>query len=220
MTAASGSELCYTIDAVPVPPPDFLPNGRSAPKISGRSQVKGVAFRTVLWSVEQLSGAHQVTAVLARLSPPAREALRYGEVVAGGWYPVEWYAELLNAIAFTSHGGIDVIRSIAAIAIDHDITGVYRFLVEQLNPVTVTTIFGKLFPRYYSTGSIRVVSETRKHFRFHVNGCVGFTELMWQEIYASGKHLLLKSGAKNVHHHIVEGGKDGDQHLVIDARWE
>lgn len=192
----------------------------SAPKVQGRSQVKGVAFKTVLWSLEKLSGATRVSSALDRMSLMPREALRYGEVVPSGWYPVEWYAELLQAIVDTSNGGADVIRNIAALAVDRDISGVYRFLVERLNPATVAALVCKLFPRYYSSGEISVEPDGSKHYRVHITHCVGFTELMWQEIYASGKHLVVRSGAKNPKHYILEGGKDGDSHIKIDARWE
>lgn len=192
----------------------------NAPKISGRSQVKGVAFKTVIWSLEQLSGAPKVTASLERMSPPVRDALRYGEVVPSGWYPVQWYAALLQAIVDTSTGGADVIRNIAALAIDRDITGVYRFLVEHLSPATVASLVCKLFPRYYSSGHVRVEAEGSKHFRVYITDCAGFTELIWQEIYASGKHLVARSGAKNAKYYVLEGGKDGDTRMIVDARWD
>lgn len=179
-----------------------------------------MAFRTVLWSLEKLSGAQRVAATLDRMKSPGKEALRYGEVVASGWYPVEWYAELLQSIVDSSNGSADVIRSIAVLAIDRDISGVYRFLVERLNPATVAALVCKLFPRYYTTGNIRVEPDGAKHFRVYMTECVGFTELMWQEIYASGKHLVARSGARNPKHYVLEGGKDGDPHMVIDARWE
>ena len=167
-----------------------------------------------------LRGPQRVAAALERMSSPAREALRYGEVVASGWYPVGWYAELLQAIVDSSNGSADVVRSIAVVAIDRDINGVYRFLVERLNPGTVAALVCKLFPRYYSSGNIRVEAVGAKHFRVYIGDCIGFTELMWQELYASGKHLVARSGAKNPRHYILEGGKDGDSHIVIDARWE
>jgi hypothetical protein len=196
------------------------PKSPRAPKVSGRSQVKGVAFKTVLWSLEQMNGAQRVSATLERMNSPAREALRYGEVVPSGWYPVEWYAQLLQAIVDTSHGGADVIRSIAVMAIDRDVSGVYRFLVERLSPATVASLVCKLFPRYYSCGNIRVESAGPKHYRVHIGDCVGFTELIWQEIYAAGKHLMIRSGTKNPRHYVLEGGKDGDSTMLVDARWE
>jgi len=149
-----------------------------------------------------------------------RQAIHYGQLVPGGWYPVSWYAELLAAIVKTTNGGIDAIRNVARACVDHDIRGVYRFLVEHLNPGTVVTIYGKLFPRYYTPGKVTVERDSDTHFALRVQGCLGFTALMWQEIYASGKHLLTLSGASNIRHRMVEGGKDGDTHMIVEARWE
>jgi hypothetical protein len=167
-----------------------------------------------------LNGPQRLANSLERMSSPAREALRYGEVVPSGWYPVEWYADLLQSIVDTSNGGAEVIRNIAAIAIERDITGVYRFLVEHLNPATVAALVCKLFPRYYSSGTIRVETHGPKHFRVYMCDCVGFTELMWQEIYASGKFLVGRSGAKSPKYYVMEGGKDADSQMIVDARWE
>lgn len=195
------------------------PPPRSLSVAPGTSQVKGVAFRTVLWSVEHLYGPQQVNAVLEHMSGEARQALHYGQLVSGGWYPVSWYAELLTAIVKSTNGGFDVIRNVASLCIDHDIRGVYRLLVEHLNPGTVVAIYGKLFPRYYTPGKVTVERESSTHFALQVQNCFGFSSLMWHEIYASGKHLLTLSGASNIRHRIVEGGKDGDSYMTVEARW-
>ncbi len=184
-----------------------------------QSLVKGVAFRSVLWSVEHLFGPQQVNGVLEHMNAEPRQALHYGQLVSGGWYPVSWYAELLAAIVKSTNGGVDVIRNVANACVEHDITGVYRFLVEHLNPGTVVAIYGKLFPRYYTPGRVTVDRDSNTHFALRVQNCDGFSGLMWQEIYAAGKHLLTLSGASNIRHRILEGGKEGDTHMTVEARW-
>lgn len=205
---------------IPVTYAPSRPPTRADSIAPARSQVKGVAFRTVLWSVEHLFGPQQVNATLEHMSAEAREALHYGHLVSGGWYPVSWYAELLQAIVKSTNGGVDVLRNVANTCVDHDIKGVYRFLVEHLNPGTVVAIYGKLFPRYYTPGKVTVERDSSNHFALRVQNCNGFSGLMWHEIYAAGKHLLTLSGAKNIRHRIVEGGKDGDAFMTVEARWE
>jgi hypothetical protein len=196
------------------------PPPRAASVAPGTSQVKGVAFRTVLWSVEHLFGPQQVNAMMEHMGSEPRQALHYGQLVSGGWYPVSWYAELLTSIVKSTNGGLDVIRNVANLCVDHDIRGVYRFLVEHLNPGTVVTVYSKLFPRYYTPGKVTVDRESNTHFALRVQNCFGFSGLMWHEIYASGKYLLTLSGASNVRHRLIEGGKDGDTHMTVEARWD
>jgi hypothetical protein len=132
---------------------------------------------------------------------------------------VAWYADLLQAIVKTNKGQPDVIRRIAELSIERDVQGVYRFLVEHLNPSTVVSLCSKLFPRYYTPGKMQVAREGSTQFKLRIDGCVGFSALMWQEVYASGKHLLTLSGASNIRVHLVDGGKDSDTHIAVDARW-
>lgn len=204
---------------IPVTLSPSRPPVRAASIAPGTSQVKGVAFRTVLWSVEHLFGAQQVNTLMEHMDAEPRQALHYGQLVSGGWYPVAWYAQLLAAIVKSTNGGSDVIRNVASVCVEHDIKGVYRFLVEHLNPGTVVTIYSKLFPRYYTPGKVTVERDSDTHFALRVQNCLGFSALMWHEIYASGKHLLTLSGATDIRHRMVEGGKDGDTHMTVEARW-
>lgn len=199
-------------------PPSLPPSLR--PPGGARSWVKGVAFRTVLLSFERLHGQSRVNLALSHLNDEARTALRYGTLLPSGWYPVEWYADLLQAVVKASHGGSDVIRNIATMSVEHDVRGVYRFFVEHLKPATVLSVYGKLFPRYYSPGKLTVIREDARHFTVHVRDCLGFTALMWQEIHASGRHLLTLSGASNVRDRVTKGGRDGDAFMVVEASWQ
>lgn len=204
--------------SVPSQPPSTLVSLR--PPSDARSWVKGVAFRTVLLSFEKLQGQDQVNLALSQLNDEARTALRYGTVVPSGWYPVEWYAELLQCVVKASNGGSEIIRNIATMSVEHDVRGVYRFFVEHLNPATVLSVYGKLFPRYYSPGKLTVLREDVHHFTIDVRDCLGFTALMWQEIHASGRHLLSLSGATNIKDWVAKGGRDGDTFMVVEASWQ
>jgi hypothetical protein len=157
---------------------------------------------------------------MGHMSEDARRALRYGTVISGGWYPVEWYADLLQGVVRATNGNVEIIRNIATLSVEHDIKGVYRFFVEHLNPATIVGVYAKLFSRYYTTGKLLVEREGSHQFTLRIQDSVGFTALMWQEIYASGRHLLTLSGATNIRHRITEGGRDGDAHMVVEARWD
>src|SRR5262245_60952272 len=60
-------------------------------------KLKGINFRGLTAALERRPGV-DVSRVLAAVAGPAGEALRAGEIVAGGWYPASYYDALLAAV--------------------------------------------------------------------------------------------------------------------------
>jgi len=58
----------------------------------------------------------------------------YGQVVASGWYDIEWYKELLQAIVDQSGGRHAIIERIGILANQRDLKGIYRLLGKLLSP--------------------------------------------------------------------------------------
>ena len=179
-------------------------------------RVKGVAFRSVLASLTELRGQPAVNRVLKALSDEDRSALEY-RVVQTGWYPVELYRTLLDAIALEANDGDSVIRAIGGASIRRDVTGVYRAFFKILSPESVLTLSGRLFSVYYDTGSLSIAASGPGYARCEYQGCRGFDRHMWLELEGSSESLLQLAGARSPKARILRGG-DGEG-CTIEARW-
>lgn len=182
------------------------------------SKVKGVAFRSVLAALEELRSKSMVERVLGSLSSDDRSSIEF-RVVNTGWYPIELYATLLDAIATVSGEGDSLVRAVGATALRRDVTGVYRVMFRVFSPENVLTISAKLFGFYYDTGSLAIVEKRQGYARSEYQRCKGFSRLMWVELLGSSEEMLSIAGARNAKGRIVRGGDDGDGACVIEVAW-
>lgn len=183
------------------------------------SKVKGVAFRSVLAALEELRGKAVVDRALASLSADDRSSIEF-RVVNTGWYPIELYCTLLQAIATSSGEGESLVRSIGATALRRDVTGVYKVMFRVFSPESVLAISGKLFGFYYDTGSLSITERRHGYARSEYQRCKGFSRLMWIELLGSSEEMLTIAGAKNPRGRIVRGADDPDGACVIEVSWE
>src|SRR5262245_57643997 len=93
---------------------------------------KGSSFLGVLKALEALRGTEARERVLGALQGEISEPLRYGQVLAMGWYPVTWYAELHAAIDRCLGEGPALARKLSHHATLADINSIYRFVAAML----------------------------------------------------------------------------------------
>jgi hypothetical protein len=189
------------------------------PEADRTLQVKGLCFKSVINSVARLRGADGRQKLMAELSPNIREKLEYGHIVNGGWYPVEWYRELLSAVCTSSGEGRALIREVGAECSRQDLTGVYRVFTRLLSPQTLFAGAMRLFKSYYDHGQVWVVHARAGAAHAVWRGCEGFDQNMWDEVLGSVTAILELGGAADVRLRIVTGGGDGDSHLETWAYW-
>jgi hypothetical protein len=194
-----------------------LETSGGAPDRSG-ARVKGVAFRSVIASLEELRGAAAVESMYARLPEAARGTVRYS-IVNTGWYGIELYRALLEAIEAEGADQPNFLRRIGGLSIRRDITGVYRVLFKILSPETILALSGKLFGHYYDTGSVEIAEGRSGYARAEYVGCRGFDRRMWLEILGSAEELLTFGGAKNLEIDITRGGAAGSNFCTFVATW-
>src|SRR5437868_2301798 len=118
-------------------------------------RAKGMAFRAFLTTLERLRGTDAVEATLAALPPEIARALRLGEVVASGWYPVEWYRELHTAMnSACGEPGLDLSRRIGFESTVADFRGVYRLLLRVVSTETLVSQAPRLFGMFFEGGEV------------------------------------------------------------------
>lgn len=182
-------------------------------------RVKGIAFRTVVKTLDQLRGDAVVERALRKLPAYLGDGLRHNTISASNWYPIDWYRDLFSAIVSTTGEGEAIVREIGHRAAYADMSSVYKGIYKLLSPEVVLALSARLFSNYYDTGSVKIV-ESREHFvRATWTGCVGFDRNLWLEVLASCETYLELSGAHDVRTLVHSGAGANDDHMDVRAQW-
>jgi hypothetical protein len=193
------------------------PRSACAPEV----QAKGQSFRAFLPAVARICGPKMVPTVLdALVDEDVRDAMRYGRIVATGWYPVAWYRALHAAAQLATHGGSDLARRIGHDAMNEDLGSLHRFVASMLAPQTLFRIGNRIFSTYWRGGDVKTVEYSSCHARAEFTGCRGFDRYLWATIAGSCVAILEAAQAKDVHVRVLEGGRDGDPRMVLEGRWK
>jgi hypothetical protein len=182
-------------------------------------RVKGVAFRTVLRLVEKSRGPEVIARALAAMPTDVAHGVRYGEIIAAGWYPVTWYRAMWSALLASAQEEAPFVRALGRDAVDVDFGSIYRALLRVLTPKTAVSIGMRHFGQIYDTGRVRVVEPTAASVRLDFTGCTGFDHTMWVEILGSCERLTELAGGLGVQAMILAGGANGEDHCLARVQW-
>lgn len=188
------------------------------PRIEART--KGTNFRAFTGSLARLHGDDAVTQTLAACPAELREALRSGSIIASGWYPIAWYRDLYQAARSALSAGIELPRALGREATTHDFNSLFRLIVKALSVETAIGQAHRLITLYYQGGKAETLSIKPGVGRLRFSGWVGFDRNIWEDLASSGEALTALVGGKNVRRYIVAGGKDGDEELDLEVRWD
>ncbi len=184
-------------------------------------RVKGVAFRSADLSFTELKGEEARAKAHELMVPEARDAFRYGALLASSWYPIEWYRDMFRAFRTVTGEGLELVREIGQRSVRHDMSSIYkRIFVKVISPETLLGISARLFNNYYDTGTLEVVESKQGYARIALRGCVGWDQNMFTEIIGSTQAFLEVAGATNIRSHLLSGGQDGDTGMEAHAFWK
>ncbi|MGC4095070.1 MAG: hypothetical protein QM756_45555 [Polyangiaceae bacterium] len=182
------------------------------------SKAKGINFTTVLAAVKELHGAEALERARAALPGDVGNALRYGGLVVGGWYPIEWYVELWNTLQAQLDLDEVKARAIGVCAARIGVNRVYRVFSRLASPSTLLRVAGAAFSSYFDTGEIRVSADGSKALIAEWSGCSGFNSLLWADSLGGAEYFLSATGVSEVKVHVLRGGGDQDW-LVARGTW-
>ena len=178
---------------------------------------KGSNFLGLLKALNQ-TNAGTADRVLAALPREVGDALRYGHIVAVGWYPVRWYAELHAGVERVLSAGPSFARTLGHDATFADFTGIHRMIASVL---TVETAFGqtpRLMALYWRGGKIERLELERGRSRIRFAGWHGFSRHVWEDIIGSTEAILELCGAKHIRCRAVNRLDDATT-VDIELRW-
>lgn len=163
------------------------------------AMAKGSNFIGLLNTVERMHDVQARLHVLSQLPPHIQSALKHGQVLAIGWYPVEWYAELHAAIDLVTGGGPEFARTLGSAATLADFGGMHRLVASMLSTETVFGQAHRLMSLYWRGGTVERVSVTKGRAQLKFDNWAGFSRLVWEDVLGSVEGILTFCGAKDIH---------------------
>lgn len=183
-------------------------------------KLKGLALRALDRAYRSSEGEAAHRAAHARLPLELAEAFERGTLLPASWYPIDWYADLLDAFVAESGGGTALCRRLGRIAARDDMLGLYqKVILKLLSPQLMFSVTQRFFSAFFDTGSVEVLVARRGYASARYSGCIGWEPNMWFEMLGACEAFLEMSGAKHVRGHIAAGGNRGDDFCEIEGRW-
>jgi hypothetical protein len=182
------------------------------------AQAKGSNFLGLFRALEHEHGTAAVARVKDALGGALASELGHGHVLAMGWYPAAWYAELHDAVARTLGSGPELARALGRRATLADFNTMHRLLASMLS---VETVFGqthRLMGLYWKGGTIEVAESIAGQARVRFSGWSGFSRLVWEDLMGSSEAVLQFCGAQNIRCRAT-GRFEDLQALDLDVRW-
>jgi hypothetical protein len=184
-----------------------------------RVAAKGSNFVGILRAIEARFGADATREMLTLLPRELATALRENQVLAVGWYPVEWYAQMHAAIDAAFGGGLGVARSLGHDATLADFSGLHRLIGSMLTAQTIFAQSHRLMGLYWKGGTIERLELTTGYVRLRFDGWQGFTMFLWEDIMGSLEALLELCRARYVRSRALDAPSASCDSIVIEARW-
>lgn len=183
-------------------------------------KLKGINFLGTLEALEREHEAETRARVEGQLEGQVGEAIRQHEVLASGWYPASWYAELLQTIVSEVGGGSDTARSLSRAAVATDFSTLFKIVRLFLKPEMAAKQGLRVSRRYVDGGTIDVVKANRGMMQIRFREYHGYTRLMWWDFIGGVEGVLCNMGAEDITSRILAGGSDGDHHVEVLLRWQ
>jgi hypothetical protein len=183
-------------------------------------RVKGLTLRTMIACYRELRGVAAEVRAQELMEPGLRDSFRKGVILSGSWYPLAWYRDMHRAMRTATGEGVELARRLGYLATKLDMQRIHNRLISTfVSPQVLLKFGGLVFNSYYDTGTFKVVEGARGHARARLDGCVGFNHTVYVDCVGGSMALLEGAGAKEVRLHILDGGRDGDEHMEFEAYW-
>jgi hypothetical protein len=181
-------------------------------------RVRGMTLRGTLGAVRRILGARAIEQLAALMTPEQARRVRAG-VVPNLWYPLSDLRAIHATAQMVGGRGPELARAIGRDATLDDFRGVYRILTAVLSPAFLMRRTPGLFDRYYDTGRLQIPRAEANACEAFFSGCAGFDANLWQDTVGGCCAFLEVCGARDIEAQVLEGGRNGDEHLRVRATW-
>ncbi len=187
--------------------------------MSTQLEMKGAAFHSMLDAIEELDGKDARERVIAALSEPLGTAVRSAALTRVGWYPIEDYNLLHEAIQATLGGGDRKARELGRKSTEIDTRGLLRYVLAITTPSLLVRHANRVFGSYIRGGTITATKRQPGMFDLAFTNMTSATRYLFPE-WEGGIGLLLElSGATNVNVRRAPQLTEEDGVVVLVASW-
>jgi hypothetical protein len=179
-------------------------------------QIKGQSIVAFERTVKQLKGDEAIGELLPRLPGEVAHAISSKEILAVGWYPMEWFAALHTAAGGAF--GPEISREIGRAATRHDVTTIYRFILKFLSPDTLMKHYGRVFALFCESSKVIVESQQKGGAVVRCSGCDGASSGVWEDVIGTTEVILELCGAKSPAGKIMSGAGNSGA-MVCQYTW-
>jgi hypothetical protein len=165
-------------------------------RVAGENQIRGQALRSVLNATDRVIGPGSRDRILVELRADVRDAFVYGAIVSAGWFPITWYCEMHRAIAVVGRDVADVHRKLGVVSTEHDVRGVYRFILGLTSPSIVIANLGRVLKTYIQQSTFEV-RERGPEWSAIALSIPGASREVWADVAGSAEALLKLCGGAN-----------------------
>ncbi len=181
--------------------------------------MKGLSLLNYPIVLAELYGPELRDLMFARLPSELRDKLLGGEIVASGWYPVEWKCALHEAGRGVT-GDPMFARTMGYEMTKRDLRGIYALLIRAtISPQLVLSLSSRVLGRYLRPVKLVVTETSPLSVRFAFRDGDGFSHELWQDVIGGCVASLETAGARHVTMRIEHGAQSGDTHAHCLARW-
>lgn len=183
-------------------------------------RLKGTAFKGLLKALEALHGKDTAQRCVDATPEGLRNALKYGELVSGGWYPVSWYTDLHAAISTTLGTGSEKAAELSRHATKSDLENVYRVASVLLSPDVLFKQSMKMLRLYFDGGKIETLDAMPGRVLVRFTGFDGYSTLCWADLLGGALACLECARAVSPAYQVVKGAGHGDSSAEALFTWQ
>lgn len=184
---------------------------------TGEVFIKGQTFKGYLRAFEELYGAPRAAALTNSLEGEFGDAIHFGALVSGGWYPAAWLRDLHHQGTKVA-GDYDACVKVVRRSTEHDLEGIYSFVARFVTPQFAFRQAARIMNVYVRGPQVHT-EVSKGEGTVTVEHAHGFDARLWRGLIAGSEVVLERSGAHDVLCRTLAGGGNGDDHLTFRASW-
>ena len=167
-------------------------------------RIKGFAIRAFFAVLDDVGERGLEARVRARVPDELSRAMRYGEIVSGGWYPIGWYRELHAIAREESRRGPDLAREIGRETTRRDLRGILGFVGKLLTPATVMPQAQRILRFYVDGGTVAAHALSPSEIVADYRQLHGFDQSLREEYVGGSEAVLRACGGRDVRATILD----------------